>query len=84
MSVLLVDTNIVSILFNRNHPLRRACIDAVGGHQLIISFMSRQSRCCGRRPTIGERLDEPRWSSIWLYTWPYIQMSVVFAGKIAT
>lgn len=41
MSVLLVDTNIVSILFNRNHPLRRACIEAVGGHQLIISFMSR-------------------------------------------
>lgn len=41
MSVLLVDTNVVSILFNRNHPLRAACIDAVAGSQLLISFMTR-------------------------------------------
>jgi predicted nucleic acid-binding protein len=41
MSTLLVDTNVVSILFNRRHSLRQACIDAVAGHQLVISFMTR-------------------------------------------
>ena len=41
MSVLLVDTNVVSILFNRRHSLRQACIGAVSGHQLLISFMTR-------------------------------------------
>jgi predicted nucleic acid-binding protein len=41
MSVLLVDTNEVSILFNRRHSLREACIGAVAGHQLLISFMTR-------------------------------------------
>ena len=41
MSVLLVDTNVVSILFNRQHPLRKACIEAVAGHELVISFMTR-------------------------------------------
>jgi predicted nucleic acid-binding protein len=40
MSVLLVDTNVVSILFNRQHSLRQTCIDAVAGHQLVISFMT--------------------------------------------
>jgi predicted nucleic acid-binding protein len=41
MSVLLTDTNVVSILFNQNHPLRQACLDAVAGNQLVISFMTR-------------------------------------------
>jgi predicted nucleic acid-binding protein len=41
MSVLVVDTNVVSILFNRLHRLRQACIEAVAGHQLVISFMTR-------------------------------------------
>ena len=41
MSVLLIDTNVVSILFNRQHPLRNACLGAVTGHQLVISFMTR-------------------------------------------
>jgi predicted nucleic acid-binding protein len=41
MSVLLVDTNVVSILFNRRHSLRQTCIDAVAGRQLLISFMTR-------------------------------------------
>lgn len=41
MTVLLLDTNVVSILFNRNHPLRQVCINAVAGHQLVISFMTR-------------------------------------------
>jgi len=41
MSVLLVDTNVVSILFNRRHTLREACLAAVFGHQLLISFMTR-------------------------------------------
>ncbi len=40
MSVLLLDTNVVSILFNRNHSLRDACIQAVTGRQLVISFMT--------------------------------------------
>ena len=41
MNVLLLDTNVVSILFNRNHSLRQTCIEAVAGHQLVISFMTR-------------------------------------------
>src|SRR5438270_8686291 len=41
MSVLLVDTNVVSILFNQRHSLRPACIEAVTGHELVISFMTR-------------------------------------------
>jgi predicted nucleic acid-binding protein len=41
MNALLLDTNVVSILFNRKHRLRQTCIDAVAGHQLVISFMSR-------------------------------------------
>jgi predicted nucleic acid-binding protein len=38
--VLLVDTNVVSIFFNRNHVLRQHCIDVVDGHQLVMSFMT--------------------------------------------
>jgi len=41
MSVLLLDTNVVSILFNRKHTLRRYCIEAVAGRQLAIAFMTR-------------------------------------------
>jgi predicted nucleic acid-binding protein len=41
MNVLLLDTNVVSILFKRNHSLRHACLDAVAGRQLVISFMTR-------------------------------------------
>lgn len=41
MSILLVDTNVVSILFNRRHSLREACVRAVAGHQLLIPFMTR-------------------------------------------
>jgi predicted nucleic acid-binding protein len=41
MSVLLLDTNVVSILFNRRHSFREACISAVAGRQLLISFMTR-------------------------------------------
>lgn len=41
MSVLLLDTNVVSILFNRNHSLRQTCIETVADHQLVISFMTR-------------------------------------------
>jgi predicted nucleic acid-binding protein len=41
MSVLLLDTNVVSVLFNRNHSLRQTCLAAVAGHQLVISFMTR-------------------------------------------
>jgi predicted nucleic acid-binding protein len=41
MNVLLLDTNVVSILFNLNHQLRQTCIDIVAGNQLVISFMTR-------------------------------------------
>src|SRR6266496_3753006 len=41
MSVLLVDTNVVSILFNYRHSLRQTCVEAVAGHELVISFMAR-------------------------------------------
>ncbi len=40
MNVLLLDTNVVSVLFNKNHSLRPACIEAVAGRQLVISFMT--------------------------------------------
>lgn len=40
MNVLLLDTNVVSVLFNKNHSLRPACLEAVAGRQLVISFMS--------------------------------------------
>src|ERR1035438_2649063 len=41
MKVLLLDTNVVSILFKKTHPLRQACLEAVSGQQLVISFMTR-------------------------------------------
>ncbi len=41
MKVLLVDTNIVSILFKRESPLYRRCADAVRDSQCHISFMTR-------------------------------------------
>ncbi len=40
MNVLLLATNVVSVLFNKSHSLRPACIEAVAGRQLVISFMS--------------------------------------------
>jgi predicted nucleic acid-binding protein len=41
MNVLILDTNVVSILFNRNHQLRQTCLNVVAQHQLVISFMTR-------------------------------------------
>jgi predicted nucleic acid-binding protein len=41
MKVLLLDTNVVSILFKKTHSLRQACLKAVSGQQLVISFMTR-------------------------------------------
>jgi predicted nucleic acid-binding protein len=41
MQVLLLDTNVVSILFKKNHSLREACLQAASGQQLVISFMTR-------------------------------------------
>jgi predicted nucleic acid-binding protein len=41
MSALLVDTNVVSILFNQRHPLRQTCLSIVIGHSLLMSFMTR-------------------------------------------
>src|ERR1035437_4219179 len=41
MKVLLLDTNVVSILFKKTHSLRQACLEAVSGQQLVISFMTR-------------------------------------------
>ena len=41
MNALLLDTNIVSILFKEKHGLREYCIQMVSGHELAISFMSK-------------------------------------------
>jgi predicted nucleic acid-binding protein len=41
MSVLLLDTNIVSVLFKPDHALHRRSFEIVGGHQWFISFMTR-------------------------------------------
>lgn len=41
MSVLLLDTNVVSILFKPDHSLHRQSFDIVAGHQWFISFMTR-------------------------------------------
>jgi predicted nucleic acid-binding protein len=41
MKVLLLDTNVVSILFKTNHSLRETCLRAVAGRQLMISFTTR-------------------------------------------
>jgi predicted nucleic acid-binding protein len=41
MSALLIDTNIVSILFKPYHTLYAECFDAVRGHQSFVSFMTR-------------------------------------------
>jgi predicted nucleic acid-binding protein len=40
MKVVLLDTNIVSILFNRNHSLHPVCAETVTGHNLVICFMT--------------------------------------------
>ena len=41
MKPLLVDTNVVSILFRESHPLTDVCEQEVVGEQLLISFMTR-------------------------------------------
>jgi predicted nucleic acid-binding protein len=69
MNVLLLDTNVVSILFNRNHSLRQTGIEAVAGHQLVISFMTRAELLlwpaannwgAARRTALGSFGDRPR------------------------
>jgi predicted nucleic acid-binding protein len=41
MNVLLLDTNIVSILFKPDHTLHAKCLELVSGNQLFISFMTK-------------------------------------------
>src|SRR5690349_12503904 len=41
MRVLLLDTNIVSILFKPDHSLHQKCFAIAHGHQCFISFMTR-------------------------------------------
>ena len=41
MRVLLLDTNVVSILFKPDHSLHQRCFEIVTGHQWFISFMTR-------------------------------------------
>ena len=41
MSVLLLDTNVVSILFKPDHSLHAQSFGIVAGHQRFISFMTR-------------------------------------------
>ena len=39
--MLLLDTNVVSVLFKPGHPLYESCFAAASGRQLFISFMTR-------------------------------------------
>lgn len=41
MNMLVLDTNIVSILFKPTHSLHRTCFEIVEGNQWFISFMTR-------------------------------------------
>jgi tRNA(fMet)-specific endonuclease VapC len=41
MRVLLLDTNVVSVLFKPDHVLHAKCLGLVAGTQLFISFMTR-------------------------------------------
>jgi tRNA(fMet)-specific endonuclease VapC len=41
MSPILLDTNVVSVIFKTNHPLRPAALDATDGHELYIAFMTK-------------------------------------------
>ncbi len=41
MNPLLIDTNVVSILFRQSHPLRNVAFDAVLDRSWFISFMTR-------------------------------------------
>ena len=41
MKVLLLDTNVVSILFKPDHYLHQQCVSIVTGYQWFISFMTR-------------------------------------------
>ena len=41
MRAILIDTNIVSILFVPHHALNRKCIDEIGDRHCCISFMTR-------------------------------------------
>lgn len=41
MSVLLLDTNVVSILFKPDHTLHQRCLHIAAGNQWFISFMTR-------------------------------------------
>jgi predicted nucleic acid-binding protein len=41
VSLLLLDTNVVSTLFKPDHSLHQRCFEIVAGHQWFISFMTR-------------------------------------------
>ena len=41
MRVLVLDTNVVSILFKPDHSLHQTCLAIVAGYQWFISFMTR-------------------------------------------
>src|SRR5260370_41738559 len=41
MRVLLLDTNVVSILFKPDHSLHSKCFEIATGHEWFISFMTR-------------------------------------------
>jgi predicted nucleic acid-binding protein len=41
LSILLLDTNVVSTLFKPDHSLHQRCFEIVAGHRWFISFMTR-------------------------------------------
>ena len=68
MNALLLDTNVVSILFNRHHALRQACVETVAGHQLTISFMTRAELVLWPVANKWGPRAAPPSKSIWPYT----------------
>ena len=61
MKVLLLDTNVVSILFKKTHSLRQVCLEAVTGQQLAISFMTRAELMLW---PITNNWGDPRWAAL--------------------
>jgi predicted nucleic acid-binding protein len=69
MKVLLLDTNVVSILFKPDHSLHSRCFDVVSGQQWCISFMTRSELLLWPRVNLwGEARREELWKHIDLCT----------------
>jgi predicted nucleic acid-binding protein len=69
MKVLLLDTNVVSILFKPDHSFHSRCFNIVSGQQWFISFMTRSELLLWPRVNLwGEHRREELWKHIDLCT----------------